>query len=128
MEEHVIHPKVGLSTEAVKESARKFLVEKLKEFMMIKYRKYTRVKFSLIFTPSEFCIAAYRDAGSKGFFAKCYIKSHKKSGNELKMNTNSDDIEICTKLSTLESMTEVFNIFGGQLHFSYDDACRTIRI
>jgi hypothetical protein len=128
MEEHVIHPKVGLSTEAVKESARKFLVENLKEFMMIKYRKYTRVKFSLIFIPSEFCIAAYRNEGSKGFFAKCYIKSHKKSRNELRIHLNSDNIEICTKLSTLESLIEVFNIFGGQLHFSYDDACRTICI
>jgi hypothetical protein len=123
-EKPIVHPKVGLSVDSVKEEAEQFLKKELSQFIETRHKRFTKVKFSVIFTPTEFCIAAYRNEGSKGFFSKCKIVSHKKSKNEVAILCNYrciDEMEIRVRLSLLDSMIIVFSLFGGQLHFDFKD-------
>lgn len=128
-EKPIIHPRVGLSAKSLKENAEQFLMDEIKKYVNEQYHKFTKVKFTLIFTPSEFAIAAYRNAGSKGFFSKACIRTYSKSYIGLKENkvTQNDDsdptehVNIHTTLNLLDSMIIIFKLFGGVLPVDFRD-------
>ena len=111
-----IHKKLKLEVE----TSKVFLETHIRDFVDRALQKFTKVKFMLIFTKSEFAIGAYRNAGSKAYFYKLVILPGKHGNAEFVTNDIITKWEVHTKLSLLDTMITVFGLFGGQIPLKFE--------
>lgn len=111
-----IHKKLKLEVE----TSKVLLETHIRDFVDRALNKFTKVKFMLIFTKSEFAIGAYRNAGSKAYFYKLVILTGKHGNAEFVTNDIITKWEVHTKLSLLDTMITVFGLFGGQIPLKFE--------
>jgi len=112
-----IHKKLKLEIE----TSKVFLETHIRDFVNRALNKFTKVKFNLILTPSEFAIGAYRNAGSKAYFYKLVILPNKKGNAEF----STYDVpywkwEVHSDLSFLNAMIVVFGLFDGSIPLKFE--------
>lgn len=126
MEDHKVHPKganIHKDLQAKIEEGSAWLKHQIKGFVTVASKKYTKVKFALILTRSEFAIGAYRNAGSKAFFAKLTILPGKRHNSECYADSTVPGPThwLNSELSSINAMIAIFELFGGQIPLKFEE-------
>lgn len=126
MEGHKVHPKganIHKDLQAKFEEGSAWLKKHITDFVTLASKRYTKVKFVLILTKSEFAIGAYRNAGSKAFFDKLTILSGKRHNSEGYSDSTvpGPNHWLNSELSSINAMIAIFELFGGQIPLKFDE-------